>query len=61
MIVELERIIKDGKEISITHEIRFVDSYKFMVSPLEKLVGNLQKDQLIEMKRIFGERAGLLF
>ena len=60
VIVELEKIEKDGKEISITHEIRFVDSYKFMASPLEKLVGNLEKDQLFETSRIFGKRANLL-
>ena len=38
MIVELERIEKDGKTVIIKHEIRFVDLYKFMASPLERLV-----------------------
>ena len=56
MVIELERI----EENVLTHEIRFVDSMKFMASSLERLVGNLEKDQLIEMKRIFGDKADLL-
>ena len=32
---------KDGKKHEIKHEIRFLDSFKFMASSLEGLVGNL--------------------
>ena len=65
MIIELERILlKDelGETVEkvVKHEIRFVDSYKFMALSLEKLVGNLEKDQLVEMKRFFEEKADLL-
>ena len=44
----------------VKHEIRFVDTMRFMASSLEKLVGNLEKEQLVEMKKFFGEKADLL-
>ena len=64
-MIELERILlKDelGETVEkvVKYEIRFVDSYKFMEFPLADLVGNLEKDQLVEMKRFFGEKADLL-
>ena len=37
---------KDGKKYPIKHEIRFIDSFKFMPSSLESLVGNLAKSSL---------------
>ncbi|WAR02549.1 hypothetical protein MAR_009107 [Mya arenaria] len=36
---------KKGEEKEVKHELRFIDSFKFMASSLDKLVGNLQKDQ----------------
>ena len=36
---------KDNKEHEIKHELRFLDSFRFMPSGLDKLVGNLAKDQ----------------
>ena len=33
---------------------------KFMGSSLDALVRNLEKDQLVQMKRIFGDKADLL-
>ena len=62
---ELEKVWErneDGKmqERTIVHEIRFVDSFKFMGTSLERLVGNLQKDQFVEMKKFFGEKSDLL-
>ena len=38
---------KDGKKHEIKHEIRFLDSFKFMASSLEGLVGNLGLEKLI--------------
>ena len=51
---------KNSKGKVIKHEIKFVDSFKFMASSLEGLVGNLEKDQLVQTKRIFGDKADLL-
>ena len=51
---------KNEKGKVIKHEIKLLDSYKFMASPLDALVKNLEKDQLIQTKRIFGEKTDLL-
>ena len=51
---------KNEKGKVIKHEIKFLDSYKFMASPLEALVGNLEKDQLFQTKSIFGDKTDLL-
>ena len=51
---------KDGKKHEIKHEIRFLDSFKFMASSLEGLVGNLGLEKLIETRKEFGERVELL-
>ena len=39
---------KDGTKHEIKHEIRFIDSFKFMASSLEGLVGNLGLEKLIQ-------------
>ena len=51
---------KKGEKVKIKHEIRFLDSFKFMASSLESLVGNLGLDKLIETRKEFGEKAELL-
>ena len=51
---------KDGKKHEIKHEIRFLDSFKFMASSLESLVGNLELEKLIQTKKEFGDRAVLM-
>ncbi|KAK3723060.1 hypothetical protein QZH41_008526 [Actinostola sp. cb2023] len=45
--------IKDGKTMYIKRELRFIDSFKFMSSGLDKLVGNLKKEQFRNMSKFF--------
>ena len=59
-IVVGEYINKKGKKVEVKHEIRFLDSFKFMVSSLESLVGNLGLEKLKETRKEFGERVELL-
>ena len=49
-----------GEERDLKHEIRFVDSLKFMNSSLANLVGNLGKDELRHLKRFFPDDVDLL-
>ena len=44
-------IDKEGKEHLIRHDIRFIDSFKFMASSLDALVKNLERDKKIETKK----------
>ena len=49
------------KKKPIKHEIRFIDSFKFMASSLDNLVGNLQKGQFVNLKSKYeGEQLCLL-
>ena len=57
-IVVDEYTNKKGEKIEIMHEIRFIDSFKFMASSLEGLVKNLANSDLskfIQTKREFGK------
>ena len=51
---------KKGEKVKIKHEIRFLDSFKFMASSLESLVGNLGLEKLEETRKEFGEKVELL-
>ena len=44
-------IDKEGNEHEIKHDIRFIDSFKFMASSLDALVKNLERDKKIETKK----------
>ena len=50
----------EGKKHNLYHEIRFLDSLKFMNYPLADLVKNLGKNDLHCLKRFFPEDADLL-
>lgn len=52
--VEVQKYInKDGKEVSITRELRFIDSMKFMASSLANLVDNLGEDDFINTRKYY--------
>ena len=45
---------RTGKTVSLNFEIRFIVSYKFLLTNLANLVGNLQPDDFHSTKAIFG-------
>ena len=54
---------KKGKIVEVKNELRFIDSFKFMASSLDSLVGNLTKsglEKLKETKKLFGDKIELL-
>ena len=46
-------IDKEGREHLIRHDIRFIDSFKFMASSIDSLVKNLERKKKIETKKKF--------
>jgi len=44
-----------GVERDVTRELRFLDSFRFMPSSLDKLSKNLQRDQFINLKKYFSD------
>lgn len=47
------RFEKDGKEINVTRQLRFLDSFGFMSASLSNLVNNLEKDMFHTMSEEF--------
>ena len=46
---------KQGETKPLNHAIRFIDSFKFMATSLDKLVNNLTKDAFNNVKRYYAE------
>ena len=44
---------KEGKEVSVNRELRFIDSLRFMASSLDKLSSNLKIDQFVNLKKFY--------
>ena len=55
-----EYVNKKGEKVKIKHEIRFLDSFKFMASSSESLVGNLGLEKLKETRKEFGMKFKLM-
>ena len=51
--IVMDEFEKNEKIIKIKRELRFIDSYKFMTSSVEKLVKNLDKEKLCCLKTFF--------
>ena len=51
---------RDGKNVSLNMELRFIDSYKFLQTSLANLVKNLHPDDFYNTKEIFRENVDLL-
>ena len=44
---------KEGKEVNVKRELRFIDSLRFMASSLDKLSSNLKIDQFVNLKKYY--------
>ena len=52
---------KEGKEVNVKRELRFIDSLRFMASSLDKLSSNLKIDQFVNLKNYYcGNQSRLL-
>ena len=51
---------KTNELVSLNFEIRFLDSFKFMQTSLANLVGNLQSEDFISTKNVFGNNTKFL-
>ena len=59
--IQVKSYTKEEKEIKVNHTIRFIDSFKFMATSLEKLVNNLPKDDCINLGLYYsGDKFNLL-
>ena len=52
---------KEGKEVNVKRELRFIDSLRFMASSLDKLSSNLKFYQFVNLKKHYsGNQLSLL-
>ena len=52
---------KEGKEVKVKGELRFIDSMRFMASSLVKLSSNLKIDQFVNLKKYYSGNQLSLF
>ena len=50
-----KEVKNEEKTTPLHHQIRFIDSFKFMATSLDKLVNNLTKDAFNNVKRYYAE------
>jgi len=55
--ISFSKKIYDKEQEKEKIDIRFIDSFRFLQSSLEKLVNNLEKEQFTHLKKIFDEEA----
>ena len=52
--VIVDKIVNvEGKDINVKRELRFVESFRFIASCLDKLSSNLKIDQFVTLKKYF--------
>ena len=52
---------KEGKEVNVKRELRFIDSLRFMASSLDKLSSNLKIDQFVNLMKYYSGNQLSLF
>ena len=52
---------KEGKEVNVKCELRFIDGLRFMASNLDKLSSNLKIDQFVNLKKYYSDNKLSLF
>jgi len=59
--VVVDSFVKDGKNVMVKRDLRFVDSFRFMASSLDALSKNLGSDECMNMNKFYkGEQFELL-
>ena len=59
--VVVDSLVKDGKNVLVKRDLRFIDSFRFMASSFDTLSKNLGSDQCMNMNKYYkGEQFELL-
>ena len=46
--------MRKEKDVDVKRELRFIDSFRFMASSLDKLSSNLKIDKFVNLKKYYG-------
>ena len=46
---------KEGREVNVKRELRFIDSLRFMAASLDRLSSNLKIDQFVNLKKYYSD------